>query len=292
MRALTHLLIENKASMIAAAAVAFFVAALLVLLVFRLAFGHRLRMPGGRARQMRLGIVDAFDLDRQRQLVIVRRDNVEHLVMIGGPNDILIESQIVRTEAREMRGREKESREREATHAAAPVKPPVIEPKLPIPPGMPEPQPVAAAEEYAGYAPVALPGIAPISPVGRPATAAPTAHRPRPSEALAPAVKPLPTHEEAGEAEFAAKPQMRQPPPGKPQPPQQPPALMRWPARAPTPPAPPQPKRVAPSPQMPPARPLATPERPAAGPPVPSLEGLESLEEEMAKLLGRGPTKP
>ena len=54
---------------------------------------------GGRARQPRLGIVDAFDLDRQRQLVIVRRDHVEHLLMIGGPNDVVVESNIVRAAA-------------------------------------------------------------------------------------------------------------------------------------------------------------------------------------------------
>src|SRR6185312_11522853 len=103
------------------------------------------RMPGGRARQMRLGIVDAFDLDRQRQLVIVRRDNVEHLVMIGGPNDILIESQIIRTEAR---SRDKDIRDKEPAHVPAPAsKPLAAEPKLPEPAPMPEPQPIAASQE-------------------------------------------------------------------------------------------------------------------------------------------------
>ena len=73
------------------------IAALIVLAIFyRLAFAHRLRVPGGRTRQPRLGLVDAFSLDGQRQLVLVRRDNVEHLVMIGGPNDVLVESQINR----------------------------------------------------------------------------------------------------------------------------------------------------------------------------------------------------
>jgi flagellar protein FliO/FliZ len=73
------------------------IAALIVLaLLYRLAFAHRLRVPGGRTRQPRLGLVDAFSLDGQRQLVLVRRDNVEHLVMIGGPNDVLVESQINR----------------------------------------------------------------------------------------------------------------------------------------------------------------------------------------------------
>ena len=68
------------------------IAALIVLaIVYRLAFAHRLRVPGGRTRQPRLGLVDAFSLDGQRQLVLIRRDNIEHLVMIGGPNDVLVE---------------------------------------------------------------------------------------------------------------------------------------------------------------------------------------------------------
>ncbi|MFZ0601902.1 MAG: hypothetical protein WAN05_11190, partial [Roseiarcus sp.] len=73
------------------------IAVLIVLaILYRLTFAHRLRVPGGRTRQPRLGLVDAFSLDGQRQLVLVRRDNVEHLVMIGGPNDVLVESQINR----------------------------------------------------------------------------------------------------------------------------------------------------------------------------------------------------
>ena len=65
-------------------------------LLYRFVFAHRLRVPGGRTRQARLGLVDAFSLDGQRQLVLVRRDNVEHLIMIGGPNDVVLESQISR----------------------------------------------------------------------------------------------------------------------------------------------------------------------------------------------------
>lgn len=50
----------------------------------------------GRARQPRLGIVDVYDLDRQRQLILLRRDNVEHLLLVGGPNDVVVETNIVR----------------------------------------------------------------------------------------------------------------------------------------------------------------------------------------------------
>lgn len=65
--------------------------------------GGRLRVRGqggGRARQPRLGVVDIHDLDRQRQLVLIRRDNVEHLIMIGGVSDIVVETNILRSGGR------------------------------------------------------------------------------------------------------------------------------------------------------------------------------------------------
>jgi hypothetical protein len=49
-----------------------------------------------RGRQPRLGIVDIYELDRQRQLILLRRDNVEHLLLVGGPNDVVIERNILR----------------------------------------------------------------------------------------------------------------------------------------------------------------------------------------------------
>jgi flagellar protein FliO/FliZ len=52
---------------------------------------------GGKNRQPRLGVVDTFSMDRQRQLVIIRRDNVEHLILVGGTSDLLIESNIIRS---------------------------------------------------------------------------------------------------------------------------------------------------------------------------------------------------
>ncbi len=67
--------------------------------VLRKLTGSRLMISGqdrGRSRQPRLGVVDIYDLDRQRQLVLLRRDNVEHLLLIGGLNDVVIETNIVR----------------------------------------------------------------------------------------------------------------------------------------------------------------------------------------------------
>lgn len=51
----------------------------------------------GRGRQPRLGVVDTFSVDRQRQLMIVRRDTVEHLILIGGNSDLVIETNITRS---------------------------------------------------------------------------------------------------------------------------------------------------------------------------------------------------
>ncbi|EFO30755.1 putative basic proline-rich protein [Roseibium sp. TrichSKD4] len=53
-------------------------------------------MPGQRNRQPRIQIMDAASLDPRRRLVLVRRDNVEHLILIGGTNDVVVEQSIVR----------------------------------------------------------------------------------------------------------------------------------------------------------------------------------------------------
>jgi flagellar protein FliO/FliZ len=148
------------------------IAALIALaIVYRLTFAHRLRVPGGRTRQPRLGLVDAFSLDGQRQLVLIRRDNIEHLVMIGGPNDVLVESQINRAvvPARE-------------SNLASPLLVPSAPVRrteaaaLPASPAVPEPPPKVAAKVPAS--PLAPPPAAPApaAPVPKaPAPAQPTA---------------------------------------------------------------------------------------------------------------------
>src|SRR5271163_875663 len=49
-----------------------------------------------RGRQPRLAVVDYASVDGRRRLILVRRDNVEHLMMIGGPTDVVVEPNIVR----------------------------------------------------------------------------------------------------------------------------------------------------------------------------------------------------
>ena len=84
-------------------AVRFFIAFLVVLILIGVTawlvrrFG---RNPMGgsnaRGRQPRLAVIDAAPIDSRRRLVLIRRDNVEHLLMIGGPSDVVVEPNIVR----------------------------------------------------------------------------------------------------------------------------------------------------------------------------------------------------
>jgi flagellar protein FliO/FliZ len=57
---------------------------------------NRLGANTQRGRMPRLAVIDAAAVDGRRRLVLVRRDNVEHLLMIGGPTDIVVEPNIVR----------------------------------------------------------------------------------------------------------------------------------------------------------------------------------------------------
>src|SRR5438477_875028 len=57
---------------------------------------NRLGTNTNRGRMPRLAVIDAAAVDGRRRLVLVRRDNVEHLLMIGGPSDIVVEPNIVR----------------------------------------------------------------------------------------------------------------------------------------------------------------------------------------------------
>jgi flagellar protein FliO/FliZ len=85
----------------------FFVAFVIVLALIGLTawlvrrFGANRLSGSSRGRQPRLAVIDAASVDSRRRLVLIRRDNVEHLMMIGGPNDLIIEPNIVRAAARD-----------------------------------------------------------------------------------------------------------------------------------------------------------------------------------------------
>jgi flagellar protein FliO/FliZ len=83
-------------------AVRFFLAFLIVLGLIGVTawavrrFGNA-RLGGAvRGRQPRLAVIDYASVDGRRRLILVRRDNVEHLLMIGGPTDVVVEPNIVR----------------------------------------------------------------------------------------------------------------------------------------------------------------------------------------------------
>ena len=59
-------------------------------------FGTTRMDAAARGRQPRLAVIDSAAVDGRRKLVIIRRDNVEHLLMIGGPSDVVVETNIVR----------------------------------------------------------------------------------------------------------------------------------------------------------------------------------------------------
>jgi hypothetical protein len=62
-------------------------------------FGATRLDAAARGRQPRLAVIDSAAVDGRRKLVIIRRDNVEHLLMIGGPSDVVVETNIVRAAA-------------------------------------------------------------------------------------------------------------------------------------------------------------------------------------------------
>jgi len=86
---------ENSAITLVVIVVGLALALVLLAWVFRKIAGDG-SLKAGRNRQPRLSVTDAAIVDDKRRLVLVRRDNVEHLVMIGGPTDVVIEPNISR----------------------------------------------------------------------------------------------------------------------------------------------------------------------------------------------------
>jgi flagellar protein FliO/FliZ len=107
-------------------------------------FGSNRLGAGARGRQPRLAVIDAATVDGRRRLVLIRRDNVEHLLMIGGPTDVVVEPNIVRaTGAREMTRPEPAMRTAPSAESSWPLQP-SSEP-TPIP--APRPYRSSATEE-------------------------------------------------------------------------------------------------------------------------------------------------
>lgn len=54
--------------------------------------GGRITAKGGRHR--RLSVVEVQPLDAKRRLVLIRRDDVEHLLLVGQGRDVVVEAGI------------------------------------------------------------------------------------------------------------------------------------------------------------------------------------------------------
>lgn len=122
--------------------------------------GHLTRDVGGR-REPRLAVLDTAPVDARRRLILIRRDDTEHLILIGGPNDLLVESRGVDANPHRLS---------QPVHASEPIPRPA--PAAARPPARPRdepPEPVIRA-----------PAIERAEPESRPeaiaAAPAPTAH--------------------------------------------------------------------------------------------------------------------
>jgi flagellar protein FliO/FliZ len=137
------------------------------------------RLGGGaaRGRQPRLAVIDAATVDGRRRLVLIRRDNIEHLLMIGGPTDLVVEPNIVRAA-----GATREPARGVATEIT-PRGAPAAENAWPLQP-LNEPAPVVPTRSYRS------------SPTEEPWLAPEPGARPRPVENLSPVpVEPPVRHE-------------------------------------------------------------------------------------------------
>jgi hypothetical protein len=158
----------------------FFIAFLVVLALIGLTawlvrrFGANRLGGATRGRQPRLAVIDAAAVDGRRRLVLIRRDNVEHLLMIGGPTDVVVEANIVRATG----GRE-QVREpvREPAKAAA-----IAEPALRPAPAIESQWPLQPSNEPA--AAIAPPRPSRASATEEPWLAPEPGARPRPADSL------------------------------------------------------------------------------------------------------------
>ncbi len=158
-------------------------------------------VSGGRGRHLRLAVMDATPVDSRRRLVLVRRDDVEHLILIGGPTDVVVEQNIRIAGPRETRSIQtaaEPAAPARPVEMARPAQPPRAEPERQAPPPAapvaplqhrPPPAPQAPAAPYLPPRPAAPP--APMAARPAPATPAPAVVMPpRPVAQSAPRVEP------------------------------------------------------------------------------------------------------
>jgi flagellar protein FliO/FliZ len=262
------------------------------------------RLGGGtRGRQPRLAVIDAATVDGRRRLVLIRRDNIEHLLMIGGPTDVVVEQNIVRATSNRDVARESTPRPAPTVEGTWPLQPanepaPIASPRAYRPPATEEPwlapEPGARprpADSLTGLAAELSTRLTPpdvASPVVRSeapprANVAPVAPPPAAPEPAATAQNDHNLAEMAQQLEAA----LRRAPPPESRPPVTDPLAKPTPARDFKP-------RVEPKfePKFEPKTKVEVPAEPKLEPATaPGKPAFDNLEEEMASLLGRPPGK-
>ncbi|WP_245489870.1 flagellar biosynthetic protein FliO, partial [Rhizobium ruizarguesonis] len=157
--------------------------ALLLLIIVLWVIRSRAPSPfvrGGRNRQPRLQVLDAAAVDARRRLVLVRRDDVEHLIMIGGPSDIVIESRILPAAAEQPDSAiHPQPVEQRPISVARPETPPVSPPRPPVAAREPAAEPSFSAPVSPEPRPRPEP---PAQPPAQPAVAPPVVTSPLPAE--------------------------------------------------------------------------------------------------------------
>lgn len=149
------------------------------------------RALGGRSRQPRVAVMDAAALDTRRRLILIRRDNVEHLLLVGGPSDVVVERNIVRGVPVSQAYPRQPAAASETTVTMAPLDTePQPVPVAPAQPAMREAAPPRPAPQQAPAArrPAPQPAPAPQANAAPPAPRAPAPQRsfapsqPRPAD--------------------------------------------------------------------------------------------------------------
>ena len=205
--------------------------ALLLLIIVLWVIRSRAPSPfvrGGRNRQPRLQVLDAAAVDARRRLVLVRRDDVEHLIMIGGPSDIVIESRILPAAAEQPESASRpQPVEQRPISVARPETPPVSPPHPPVaarvepaaepafsapvsPEPRPRPEPSAQPSAQPAVAPPVVTSPLPAEPVTAPLSAerdnplraVPPQPRPLERPVAPPASQPAPFHDTSSAAEI------------------------------------------------------------------------------------------
>jgi hypothetical protein len=255
-------------------------------------FGSNRLGGNARGRQPRLAVIDAATVDGRRRLVLIRRDNVEHLLMIGGPTDVVVEPNIVRATGGREVAREPAARQIPTADSAWPLQP-SNEP-TPLPPPSRPARTSATEEPWLAPEPGArprpadtLPGLAPEFPTRpsapEPAAPAPVARiEPAPRPNVAPAVPPAPAEPAAAAQTDHNLAEMAQ---------QLEAALRRGPTPESRPPVTDPLAKPAPPRDFKPRIEPKFEANPKAEPAAAAKSNFDNLEEEMASLLGRPPGK-